>query len=255
MTDDNLCAWLRTHRINTGVSAECERALKAADRIETLAAQDQHNQRRLLNAEVLNASLVERLATAEAANMVLFQQLASDAPDPDQQRSVRFNNVLSATIADLSQRLATAEAERDEARRFGAEAGQRYYNALLIASCDVTCAFCGATYPRGTPRHGDGALADHIKVCPKHPMRDAEAERDALREQVAERDAIITQLRNVPVAEDENPCIPVKDREEAAFRAGHQAGCSSAGHFWDRSQNRLAEALSAWQARQKGTHD
>ena len=185
MTDDNLCAWLRTHRINTGVSAECERALKAADRIETLAAQDQHNQRRLLNAEVLNASLVERLATAEAANMVLFQQLASDAPDPDQQRSVRFNNVLSATIADLSQRLATAEAERDEARRFGAEAGQRYYNALLIASCDVTCAFCGATYPRGTPRHGDGALADHIKVCPKHPMRDAEAERDALRDNIA----------------------------------------------------------------------
>ena len=68
--------------------------------------------------------------------------------------------------------------ERDEARRFGEEAGQRY-NALLIASCDVTCAFCGATYPRGTPRHGDGALADHIKVCLKHPMREAEA---ALRE-------------------------------------------------------------------------
>jgi hypothetical protein len=44
----------------------------------------------------------------------------------------------------------------------------------------TSCAFCGAIYPQGTPRHGDGALIEHIKVCPQHPMREAEAERDQL---------------------------------------------------------------------------
>lgn len=38
----------------------------------------------------------------------------------------------------------------------------------------VTCVYCGMAYPDGTPRHGSEILTEHIKVCPKHPMREAE---------------------------------------------------------------------------------
>ena len=39
----------------------------------------------------------------------------------------------------------------------------------------VTCVYCGMAYPEGTPPHGSKVLTDHIKVCEKHPMREAEA--------------------------------------------------------------------------------
>lgn len=39
----------------------------------------------------------------------------------------------------------------------------------------LTCVYCGMAYPEGTPPHGAQILTDHIKVCPKHPLRDAEA--------------------------------------------------------------------------------
>ena len=40
----------------------------------------------------------------------------------------------------------------------------------------LTCVYCGTKYPAGTPAHGEQvqALTDHIKACPKHPMREAE---------------------------------------------------------------------------------
>lgn len=40
----------------------------------------------------------------------------------------------------------------------------------------VTCIYCGKEYPPGTPTHGDkvSALTDHIRVCEKHPLREAE---------------------------------------------------------------------------------
>ena len=39
----------------------------------------------------------------------------------------------------------------------------------------VTCAFCGESYGPGTPTSGALALEDHIRACPKHPMRLVEA--------------------------------------------------------------------------------
>ena len=39
----------------------------------------------------------------------------------------------------------------------------------------LTCVYCGMAYPEGTPPHGAKILTDHIKVCEKHPMRQAEA--------------------------------------------------------------------------------
>lgn len=50
----------------------------------------------------------------------------------------------------------------------------------LESDTGTWCAFCGGMYPQGTPKHGDGALAEHIKVCPEHPMRAVEAERERL---------------------------------------------------------------------------
>lgn len=45
----------------------------------------------------------------------------------------------------------------------------------------VTCVYCGHAYPRNTPSYGDVELTAHIRVCEKHPMRKAEADRDLLR--------------------------------------------------------------------------
>jgi len=39
----------------------------------------------------------------------------------------------------------------------------------------LTCVYCGAAYPEGTPPHGAQVLTNHIKVCKKHPLRAAEA--------------------------------------------------------------------------------
>ena len=38
----------------------------------------------------------------------------------------------------------------------------------------LTCVYCGAAFPEGTPPHGHQVLTDHIKVCEKHPLRKAE---------------------------------------------------------------------------------
>ena len=45
----------------------------------------------------------------------------------------------------------------------------------------LTCVYCGMAYPEGTPPHGAQILTDHIKVCEKHPMRQAEATISKLR--------------------------------------------------------------------------
>lgn len=43
-----------------------------------------------------------------------------------------------------------------------------------IIRLDTCCAYCGQPYPKGTPRFGDNALTEHIRVCPEHPMRELE---------------------------------------------------------------------------------
>ena len=45
----------------------------------------------------------------------------------------------------------------------------------------LTCVYCGKEYPQGTPAWGSDVLTEHIRVCPKHPMRKAEAEIALLR--------------------------------------------------------------------------
>ena len=40
----------------------------------------------------------------------------------------------------------------------------------------LTCVYCGHEYPQETPAWGNEVLTEHIRVCPKHPMRRAEAD-------------------------------------------------------------------------------
>ena len=35
----------------------------------------------------------------------------------------------------------------------------------------LTCVYCGQEYPQETPAWGNKVLTDHIKVCPKHPIK------------------------------------------------------------------------------------
>lgn len=46
----------------------------------------------------------------------------------------------------------------------------------------LRCAFCDAKYPPGTPATQHEALTAHVKLCPKHPMREVERELATLRE-------------------------------------------------------------------------
>ena len=62
----------------------------------------------------------------------------------------------------------------------------------------LTCVYCGQEYPQGSPSWGDKVLTDHIKVCPKHPMRQAEATIVKLRSALAELDKMEAALRLVP---------------------------------------------------------
>lgn len=45
----------------------------------------------------------------------------------------------------------------------------------------LTCVYCGHEYPQDTPAWGNDVLTEHIRVCPKHPMREAEGKIALLR--------------------------------------------------------------------------
>ena len=45
----------------------------------------------------------------------------------------------------------------------------------------LTCVYCGHEYPQATQAWGNDVLTEHIRVCPKHPMRKAEADIALLR--------------------------------------------------------------------------
>ena len=49
----------------------------------------------------------------------------------------------------------------------------------------LTCVYCGHEYPQETPSWGNEVLTEHIRVCPKHPMRKAEADMTLLRNALA----------------------------------------------------------------------
>ena len=50
----------------------------------------------------------------------------------------------------------------------------------------LTCVYCGTAYPEGTPPHGSKVLTDHIKICEKHPLREAEEKISKLRKALSD---------------------------------------------------------------------
>lgn len=72
---------------------------------------------------------------------------------------------------ELEAELARVTKEREEARAWV----RRMHNDRQV----LTCAFCGVAYPPLTQQANDATLAEHIRVCEKHPMRAVETERDA----------------------------------------------------------------------------
>ena len=76
----------------------------------------------------------------------------------------------------------------------------------------VTCVYCGHPYPEGTPAAKHQLLTEHIKICEKHPMRDAELKIERLRkaligligaETTKELDAMESILRATPAPESD----------------------------------------------------
>jgi len=49
----------------------------------------------------------------------------------------------------------------------------------------LTCVYCGHQYPDGTPAAKHQLLSDHIKVCEKHPLREAEIKIEKLKSALA----------------------------------------------------------------------
>ena len=77
--------------------------------------------------------------------------------------------------SDLGVIVAEREAlisERDEAREWA--------KRLQKTTQTLTCVYCGIEYPPGSPTHGSEVLTEHIRVCPEHPMRELEEEKQAL---------------------------------------------------------------------------
>jgi hypothetical protein len=114
--------------------------------------------------------------------------------------------------------LANATHERDEARE--------WVRRLTQERRVLTCAFCGAEYPPGTPESNHAALTAHVRVCPKHPMREVERERDAalnrvgMSEEEAQRVARACFAFNVGAnQQDDPPTYGLTDTLIAAFRA------------------------------------
>ena len=76
----------------------------------------------------------------------------------------------------------------------------------------VTCVYCGHQYPEGTPTHQAEELTAHIKVCEKHPMREAEDRIKRLTQSLAglvgastlaECDSMELAFRTIPGAEED----------------------------------------------------
>ncbi len=63
------------------------------------------------------------------------------------------------------------------AKQYADKQGEGYTVAIYVRAglSVVTCVYCGLEYPPGTRTHGAKLLTEHIKVCPKHPLRAAEA--------------------------------------------------------------------------------
>lgn len=155
MTDlDALCAEVDSH---PGDGPADERMIRYS---ELRAARKERD----LHAEGLRS--IREMLKAETPDVARAIQWCSDSLSG-------YVEPVGVTQAKLQDQLVTAERERDEARAL-AEKACAQHNELLAQTRILTCAFCGETYPPGTPPTQHEALTAHVKACVKHPMREAE---------------------------------------------------------------------------------
>lgn len=81
--------------------------------------------------------------------------------------------------------------------------GKQYITDPAARDRVLTCAFCGETYPEGTPTHKHAALTAHIRTCPDHPIG---KENRALRAQRDQLLAACKAARRIIVAAVESAC-------------------------------------------------
>jgi hypothetical protein len=146
------------------------------DQIPT--AQEYRDMLRKVEATLHWAVVAEREGKISQGNLLDLSRLLTHAAGLQEEQAVAVSWIresvkVKAQVATLEQELSEREQQLAEARTFG-EAAAEKYNALLAERQSVTCAFCGQEYPQGTPRHGDGALTEHIATCEQHPMRGLE---------------------------------------------------------------------------------
>lgn len=82
---------------------------------------------------------------------------------------------LATAKTQYADSLAEAKAEIERLKADVTEA-REVALSLVRVERTVTCVFCGQTYDKGTPTSQDDRLTAHIKVCEKHPLRQAEAD-------------------------------------------------------------------------------
>lgn len=90
-----------------------------------------------------------------------------------------------ACIDALERDLAAAQKECEELREVNLK--------LLRSEFPQMCSSCGWIAPQGNRAWSE--LQAHVRVCPKHVMREVEQERDQLRAEVAELKAERDELR------------------------------------------------------------
>jgi hypothetical protein len=100
---------------------------------------------------------------------------------------------IEAHAADVWALLAAYEAQEEELGRL-IEA----VNAKNV----LTCVYCGTAYPPGSPRHGSSVLTAHIMVCPKHPLREAEAKVEAQAKEIERLRGLILDFGSEPIWND-----------------------------------------------------
>lgn len=80
----------------------------------------------------------------------------------------------------------------------------------------LTCVYCGHQYPQDAPAHGTQVLTEHIRICPKHPLRQAQCDlalvRGALAGLVGEHDPVKLGAMEVAVR-----ALPAPDQDKAAM--------------------------------------
>lgn len=86
-------------------------------------------------------------------------------------QKVESTLVITARVAETAKEKWTALQEELEDVREAREDLEVEIEALTKGRV-LTCVYCGHKYPQGTP-DGDEVLTNHIKDCPRHPLRAA----------------------------------------------------------------------------------